>query len=99
MVPGGTARGGELSLSGPMSEADIAGLRFDTAVLSCCGLSAGTGVTGHHPADIGGVSAGWCAGARCLRPPRSPRCPRSGGWDSWLGPPLIGALAAVASFP
>lgn len=47
MLPGGTARRGELVLSGPMTEAAITGLRFDTAVLGGCGVSAG-GLTTHE---------------------------------------------------
>jgi DeoR/GlpR family transcriptional regulator of sugar metabolism len=47
LVPGGTARFGEGSLVGPMTEAALRGLRFDTVVLTCCGFSATDGVMAH----------------------------------------------------
>ena len=47
LVPGGTARFGEGSLVGPMTEAALRGMRFDTVVLTCCGLSAADGVMAH----------------------------------------------------
>lgn len=51
LVPGGTARFGEGSLVGPMTEASLRGLRFDTVVLTCCGFSAREGVTAHDLQD------------------------------------------------
>lgn len=51
LVPGGTARFGEGTLVGPMTEASLAALRFDTVVLTCCGLSARDGVTAHDLQD------------------------------------------------
>src|SRR5882757_3645512 len=66
MVPGGTARYGELSLTGPMTQADIAELRFDTAVLSCCGLSVSNGVTGHDLGDVAVKRAAMAASARTI---------------------------------
>ena len=47
LVPGGTARFGEGGLVGPMTEAAIRGMRFDTVVLTCCGFSAADGVMAH----------------------------------------------------
>jgi DeoR/GlpR family transcriptional regulator of sugar metabolism len=41
LMPGGDVRPGELSMVGPLATASLAALRFDTAVLSCCGLSDG----------------------------------------------------------
>jgi DeoR/GlpR family transcriptional regulator of sugar metabolism len=51
LFPGGAPRPGELALTGPLTEASLASLRFDTAVLGCCGLTAEHGVTGHDLAD------------------------------------------------
>jgi DeoR/GlpR family transcriptional regulator of sugar metabolism len=51
LFPGGAPRPGELALTGPLTEGSLASLRFDTAVLGCCGLSAAHGVTGHDLAD------------------------------------------------
>ncbi|WP_194818623.1 DeoR/GlpR family DNA-binding transcription regulator [Nocardia sp. XZ_19_385] len=51
LVPGGQPRPAELALTGPLTEASLAALRFDTAVLGCCGLSAGDGMTAHDLGD------------------------------------------------
>jgi len=40
LLPGGRPRPGELGLTGPLTEASLAALRFDTAVIGCCGLTA-----------------------------------------------------------
>jgi DeoR/GlpR family transcriptional regulator of sugar metabolism len=40
-----------LALTGPLTEASLAALRFDTAVLGCCGLSAGEGLTAYDLGD------------------------------------------------
>jgi DeoR family transcriptional regulator, fructose operon transcriptional repressor len=50
LIPGGEVRPGELSLIGPLATSSLAALRFDTAVLSCCGLAAGQ-VTAHDLGD------------------------------------------------
>jgi DeoR/GlpR family transcriptional regulator of sugar metabolism len=51
LFPGGAPRPGELALTGPLTEASLAALRFDTAVIGCCGLTAAHGVTGYDLAD------------------------------------------------
>ena len=51
MVPGGRPRSGEGALTGPLTLASLAALRFDTAVLGCCGLSAGEGLTAYDLDD------------------------------------------------
>ena len=50
LLPGGEPRTDELALTGPLAEASLAALRFDTAVLGCCGLTA-TGLTAYDLAD------------------------------------------------
>jgi DeoR/GlpR family transcriptional regulator of sugar metabolism len=50
LLPGGEARTDELALTGPLAEASLAALRFDTAVLGCCGLTA-AGLTSYDLAD------------------------------------------------
>ncbi|MEU8678601.1 DeoR/GlpR family DNA-binding transcription regulator [Streptomyces sp. NPDC048560] len=47
LVPGGRPRPGEGALTGPLTLASLAALRFDTAVLGCCGLSAADGITAY----------------------------------------------------
>lgn len=45
LVPGGQPRPGELALTGPLTLNSLQSLRFDTAVIGCCGLSAEHGLT------------------------------------------------------
>ncbi|WP_017557677.1 DeoR/GlpR family DNA-binding transcription regulator [Nocardiopsis baichengensis] len=52
LVAGGELRPGELNLHGPLAEAALAAVRFDAAVLGCCGISAGDGVTAHDLPDV-----------------------------------------------
>lgn len=51
LVPGGRPRPGELALTGPLTEASLAALRFDTAVIGCCGLTAAHGLTAYDLDD------------------------------------------------
>ena len=51
VVPGGRPRNGEGALTGPLTLASLAALRFDTAVLGCCGLSAAEGMTAYDLDD------------------------------------------------
>ncbi|WP_246053138.1 DeoR/GlpR family DNA-binding transcription regulator [Actinocorallia herbida] len=51
LLPGGEPRPAELALTGPLAEASLAALRFDTAVIGCCGISPTDGLTTHDLAD------------------------------------------------
>ncbi|MFF2522813.1 DeoR/GlpR family DNA-binding transcription regulator [Streptomyces liangshanensis] len=51
LLPGGRPRPGELALTGPLTLASLAALRFDTAVLGCCGLTAADGLTAYDLDD------------------------------------------------
>ncbi len=51
LFPGGEPRPGELALTGPLTEASLAAVRFDTAVIGCCGLTANDGLTAYDLAD------------------------------------------------
>ncbi|MFF4954296.1 DeoR/GlpR family DNA-binding transcription regulator [Streptomyces chattanoogensis] len=51
LVPGGRPRPGELALTGPLTAASLAALRFDTAVIGCCGLQAANGLTAYDLED------------------------------------------------
>jgi DeoR/GlpR family transcriptional regulator of sugar metabolism len=53
MMPGGEVRPGELAMVGPLALASVAALRFDTAVISCCGVSHEGTVMAH---DLGDAS-------------------------------------------
>ncbi|WP_046471128.1 DeoR/GlpR family DNA-binding transcription regulator [Allosalinactinospora lopnorensis] len=58
LMAGGEVRPGELALVGPLTEASLNALRFDTAVLGCCGLSVNEGITAH---DLPEVAVKRCA--------------------------------------
>ena len=51
LLPGGELRPVELTATGPLAEATVRALRFDTAVITCCGLSVGAGLTAISLAD------------------------------------------------
>ena len=53
MMSGGEVRPHELAMVGPLALAGIQAVRFDTAVLSCCGIAADGQVTTH---DLGDAS-------------------------------------------
>ncbi len=62
---GGETRPGELALIGPLALASIGALRFDTAVLSCCGLENGR-LTAHDLNDAAVKQAMAAAAARVI---------------------------------
>jgi DeoR/GlpR family transcriptional regulator of sugar metabolism len=51
VLPGGSVRAAEGSIIGPMAEAVMDSLRFDTTVLTCCGASPEDGITAHDLQD------------------------------------------------
>ena len=51
LIPGGEVRTGELTMTGLLTEASLSALRFDTAILGCCGLSADQGLTAYDLPD------------------------------------------------
>ncbi|WP_308289958.1 DeoR/GlpR family DNA-binding transcription regulator [Streptomyces cylindrosporus] len=51
ILPGGELRPGELAVNGPLAEASLRALRFDTTILTCCGVSVTDGVTAYDLAD------------------------------------------------
>ncbi|MEU6432137.1 DeoR/GlpR family DNA-binding transcription regulator [Microbispora sp. NPDC046973] len=52
VLPGGEVRHGEMNFVGPLTETSIKALRFDTAVIGCCGLSAEHGLTAHDLPEV-----------------------------------------------
>ncbi|GIJ45241.1 DeoR family transcriptional regulator [Virgisporangium aliadipatigenens] len=66
LVPGGEPRPGELAMTGPLTEASLAALRFDTAVIGCCGLSARHGLTAYDLADAAVKRAAMAAAHRVI---------------------------------
>ncbi|GAA4201865.1 DeoR/GlpR family DNA-binding transcription regulator [Actinocatenispora rupis] len=51
LVPGGQPRAAEGALVGPLALTSIQALRFDTAVIGCCGLTAADGITAYDLDD------------------------------------------------
>ncbi|MCX5207882.1 DeoR/GlpR family DNA-binding transcription regulator [Kitasatospora sp. NBC_00240] len=66
LLPGGEPRAGELALTGPLTEASLAALRFDTAVIGCCGLTAADGLTAFDLADAAVKRAAIASSRRVL---------------------------------
>ncbi|MDF5756717.1 DeoR/GlpR family DNA-binding transcription regulator [Spongiactinospora sp. TRM90649] len=66
VLPGGEVRQGELNLAGPLTERSISSLRFDTAVLGCCGLSAEHGLTSHNLPEVAVKQAAIAASRRVV---------------------------------
>ncbi|MEU8699008.1 DeoR/GlpR family DNA-binding transcription regulator [Streptomyces sp. NPDC048680] len=66
VVPGGQPRAAEGALTGPLTLASLAALRFDTAVIGCCGLSAADGLTAYSLDDAAVKKAGIAAARRTV---------------------------------
>ncbi|MFE6937861.1 DeoR/GlpR family DNA-binding transcription regulator [Streptomyces chartreusis] len=66
VVPGGQPRAAEGALTGPLTLASLAALRFDTAVIGCCGLSAADGLTAYDLDDAAVKKAGIASARRTV---------------------------------
>ncbi|WP_405975573.1 DeoR/GlpR family DNA-binding transcription regulator [Streptomyces sp. NBC_00988] len=66
LVPGGRPRPGELALTGPLTVASLAALRFDTAIIGCCGLDAADGLTAYDLDDAAVKSAAIASARRVI---------------------------------
>ncbi|MCX4779047.1 DeoR/GlpR family DNA-binding transcription regulator [Streptomyces sp. NBC_01264] len=66
VVPGGQPRAAEQALTGPLTLASLAALRFDTAVIGCCGLSAADGLTAFDLDDAAVKKAGIAVARRTI---------------------------------
>ncbi|MFJ1735478.1 DeoR/GlpR family DNA-binding transcription regulator [Streptomyces sp. NPDC088254] len=66
VVPGGQPRAGEGALTGPLTLASLAALRFDTAVIGCCGLTAADGLTAYDLDDAAVKKAGMASARRVI---------------------------------
>ncbi|MGW3042231.1 DeoR/GlpR family DNA-binding transcription regulator [Kitasatospora sp. NPDC001159] len=66
IVPGGQPRAAEGALTGPLTLASLAALRFDTAVVGCCGLSAADGLTAYDLDDATVKKAAMAAARRTV---------------------------------
>ncbi|WP_261953714.1 DeoR/GlpR family DNA-binding transcription regulator [Streptomyces nigrescens] len=77
LVPGGRPRPGELALTGPLTEASLAALRFDTAVIGCCGLTATDGLTAYDLEDAAVKRAAIASARRVLAVAESAKLTRT----------------------
>ncbi|MFI7453172.1 DeoR/GlpR family DNA-binding transcription regulator [Nonomuraea sp. NPDC049714] len=66
VLPGGEVRPGELNFMGPLAESSIRALRFDTAVIGCCGLSSEHGLTAHDLPEVAVKQAAIAAARRVI---------------------------------
>jgi DeoR/GlpR family transcriptional regulator of sugar metabolism len=66
LLPGGSLVPGELSFRGPMAEANIRSLRFDTAVVTPCALNLKDGLLAHDLDDAALKRAGLQSAARVI---------------------------------
>jgi len=66
VLPGGEVRRTELNLMGPLTESSIGALRFDTAIIGCCGLSAEHGLTAHDLPEVAVKQAAIAAARRVI---------------------------------
>ncbi|MEU5951068.1 DeoR/GlpR family DNA-binding transcription regulator [Streptomyces sp. NPDC047525] len=77
LVPGGRPRPGELALTGPLTEASLAALRFDTAVIGCCGLNATHGLTAYDLDDAAVKRAAIASARRVIAVADAPKLSRT----------------------
>lgn len=66
IVPGGQPRGAEGALTGPLTLAALSALRFDTAIIGCCGLTAADGLTAYDLDDAAVKKAGIASARRAV---------------------------------
>jgi DeoR/GlpR family transcriptional regulator of sugar metabolism len=77
LVPGGRPRPGELALTGPLTTASLAALRFDTAVIGCCGLNAANGLTAYDLDDAAVKRAAIASARRVIAVAEAAKLPRT----------------------
>jgi DeoR/GlpR family transcriptional regulator of sugar metabolism len=66
LLAGGRPRPGEGALTGPLTRASLQAVRFDTAVIGCCGLSAEHGLTAYDLDDADIKRAAICSSRRVI---------------------------------
>ncbi|MGW5770665.1 DeoR/GlpR family DNA-binding transcription regulator [Streptomyces longwoodensis] len=85
LVPGGRPRAAEGALIGPLTLASLSALRFDTAVLGCCGLSAGDGLTAYDLDEAVVKKAAIASARRVVAAADGSKLGRTA--QAWVGPP------------
>jgi DeoR/GlpR family transcriptional regulator of sugar metabolism len=76
IMPGGEVRDGELALVGPLALASLQAMRFDTALVSCCGLAGGV-LTAYDLGDAAVKKAAMNSAARTVLVAESAKFARS----------------------
>jgi DeoR/GlpR family transcriptional regulator of sugar metabolism len=66
LLPGGSVIPGELAFRGPLAESNVRSLRFDTAVLTPCGVDFRDGLLAHDLEDAAVKKAGLESAARVV---------------------------------
>lgn len=98
LVPGGQPRASEGALTGPLTLASLAALRFDTAVIGCCGLSAAEGLTAYDLDDAAVKKAGIAVARRTIAAADGGKLGRSA--FAYVGPStLLHTLVTDATAP
>lgn len=98
VVPGGQPRAAEGALIGPLTLASLAALRFDTAVMGCCGLSAADGLTAYDLDEAAVKKAGVASSRRVVLATDGSKFGRTA--YAYVGPsPLIHTLVTDTTAP
>lgn len=98
MVPGGRPRAAEGALTGPLTLASLAALRFDTAIVGCCGLSAAEGMTAYDLDDAAVKKASIASSRRVVLATDGSKLGRTA--HAYVGPStLIHTLVTDATAP
>ncbi|MER6444114.1 DeoR/GlpR family DNA-binding transcription regulator [Streptomyces venezuelae] len=98
LLPGGQPRAAEGALTGPLTLASLAALRFDTAVMGCCGLSAAEGLTAYDLDDAAVKKASIASARRIVLATDSSKIGRTA--HAYVGPStLLHTLVTDTSAP
>ncbi|MEU6129454.1 DeoR/GlpR family DNA-binding transcription regulator [Saccharopolyspora sp. NPDC047091] len=98
LVPGGRPRAQELAFTGPLTHASLAALRFDTAILGCCGLTAADGLTAYDLDDAATKRAAMASARRVIAVTDSAKLTRTS--LAFVAPPTaLHALITDAAAP
>ncbi|WP_077800835.1 DeoR/GlpR family DNA-binding transcription regulator [Streptomyces sp. JHA26] len=87
LVPGGRPRAPEGALTGPLTLASLAALRFDTAVLGCCGLTSADGVTAYDLDEAAVKKAAIASARRVIAAADGSKLGRTA--HAYVGPPTL----------
>ncbi|MEU9977766.1 DeoR/GlpR family DNA-binding transcription regulator [Streptomyces sp. NPDC051014] len=87
LVPGGKPRMPEGALVGPLTLASLGALRFDTAVLGCCGLTADDGLTAYDLDEAMVKKAAVASARRVIAATDGSKIGRTA--RAYVGPPTI----------